>query len=208
MQQYSMRSILVKEYLSVKTNQIMINMRNAVILVLLSCSWLLLGCSSFGGGENQSSGNRGSVSSTSASQDSYDADGYDANGYDADGLDKNGYDKNGRSAEGYDGNGYDVHGFNDEGYNVEGYDEAGFDRNGRLKGGTYRAAVDYYNPATKVSKPYNLDVNVENGEITAISFPNNGYLNDDTITPAQVDNGGYAKIYGQEGRVYEVQIEL
>ena len=72
---------------------------------------------------------------------------------------------------------------------------------------TYSATVDYHNPATSYSATYTLDVEVEDCKVTVIHFPNDGYLNDDHITPEQIDDDGDAMIHGEEGKTYRIHIE-
>ena len=76
-----------------------------------------------------------------------------------------------------------------------------------FENGTYPAFVDYYNPQTGYSASYYLDVEVEYNQITIIYFPNDGYLDDDHIWPEELDENGYAFIYGEDDKSYEVQID-
>ncbi len=97
--------------------------------------------------------------------------------------------------------------YDEDGYDEDGYDEDGMDENGHIKDGTYPATVDYYNPVTGYAATYTLDVEVEDGEVTVIYFPNDGYLDDDHIYPGELDDDGYVEIEGEEGKTYEVQID-
>lgn len=72
--------------------------------------------------------------------------------------------------------------------------------------GTYSANVDYYNDETGFSNTYTLDVEVENCEVIQINFPNGGWLDSDHISPAELDDDGQCTIYGEEGKVYDVEI--
>jgi len=110
--------------------------------------------------------------------------------------------------DGYNEDGYNDDGYNEDGYNDDGRDEYGKDEYGDIEDGTYTAIVDYYNPATDYSATYTLDVEVESGEVTVIYFPNDGYLDDDHIYPSELDDGGYVSIDGEEGKTYDVQIDL
>ena len=47
--------------------------------------------------------------------------------------------------------------------------------------GTYDASVDYYNPKTGYSATYDLEVDVEDGEVVRINFPKGGWLDDDIL---------------------------
>jgi hypothetical protein len=73
--------------------------------------------------------------------------------------------------------------------------------------GTYTATVEYYNPDTDYSNTYDLEVEVEDNQVTVIYFPNDGYLDDDHIWPAEIDEEGYAYIEGENGKTYEIYIE-
>ena len=73
--------------------------------------------------------------------------------------------------------------------------------------GTYSATVDYHNPETGYSATYTLDVEVQNNEIVEIDFPKGGYLDEDHISPAELDDDGHAEVDGEEGRTYDVQID-
>ena len=81
------------------------------------------------------------------------------------------------------------------------------DEGPKFENGTYPAFVDYYNPQTGYSASYYLDVEVEYNQITIIYFPNDGYLDDDHIWPDELDENGYAFIYGEDDKSYEVQID-
>ena len=74
--------------------------------------------------------------------------------------------------------------------------------------GTYSATVDYYNPQTDYSATYTLDVEVENGVVMQINFPNGGYLDDDHITPEALDSNGECTIDGEDGKTYTIHIDL
>ena len=56
-------------------------------------------------------------------------------------------------------------------------------------GGDYEAEVEYYNPNTGTYSTYILKVNVENGELTHIYFPNGGWLDDSHFTPVDISSG-------------------
>lgn len=73
--------------------------------------------------------------------------------------------------------------------------------------GTYIASVDYYNPETGYSATYNLDVEVQDCQIVQINFPNDGYLDDDYISYADIDENGEATVFGEEGKTYNLTIE-
>jgi hypothetical protein len=72
---------------------------------------------------------------------------------------------------------------------------------------TYSATVDYDNPTTGYNTTYTLDVEVEDCQVVQIDFPNGGYLNDDHITPEDLDNNGDATIEDDRGRTFQVHID-
>jgi hypothetical protein len=77
----------------------------------------------------------------------------------------------------------------------------------KFEDGTYSATVDYNNPETGYSATYTLDVEVQDCQVVQINFPNDGYLDDDHISYADIDEDGYASIEGEEGKTYEIQID-
>ncbi len=73
--------------------------------------------------------------------------------------------------------------------------------------GTYSASVDYYNPVTEYSATYNLDVEVQDCQIVQINFPNDGYLDYDHITYADIDENGEATVFGEDGKTYNIRLD-
>ena len=76
-----------------------------------------------------------------------------------------------------------------------------------LEDGTYSASVDYNNPETGYSATYTLDVDVEDCQVVQINFPNDGYLDGDHITYADIDENGNASVDGEDGKTYEISID-
>lgn len=72
--------------------------------------------------------------------------------------------------------------------------------------GTYSASVDYYNSETGYSATYNLEVEVQDCQIVQINFPNDGYLDEDHITFADIDENGEATVFGEDGKTYKITI--
>lgn len=77
----------------------------------------------------------------------------------------------------------------------------------RIEDGTYSADVDYYNPDTGYSSNYTLDVEVQDGCVVVIDFPNGGYLDDSHIDPTELDKDGNCTVYDDKGREYEIHID-
>lgn len=72
--------------------------------------------------------------------------------------------------------------------------------------GTYSATVDYYNPDTGTSSTYTLDVEVENGELTVIHWPNGGWLDSSHFTPEDITSGS-CSFTSDEGNEYTVTLD-
>ena len=79
--------------------------------------------------------------------------------------------------------------------------------NNGIEDGTYSADVDYYNPDTGYSATYTLDVEVQDGCVTTIYFPNDGYLDDSHIDATELDDDGNCVIYDDEGREFSIHID-
>jgi hypothetical protein len=77
----------------------------------------------------------------------------------------------------------------------------------KFENGTYSATVDYFNPETGYSATYTLDVEVQDCQIVQINFPNDGYLDEDHISYADIDEDGNAIVEGEDGKSYEIQID-
>lgn len=73
--------------------------------------------------------------------------------------------------------------------------------------GSYSATVDYYNPETGYSQTYTLEVDVEDCQVIQINFPKGGWLDEDHISPAEIDEEGNASIDGENGKTYEVHLD-
>ena len=73
--------------------------------------------------------------------------------------------------------------------------------------GSYSASVDYNNPETGYSATYTLDLDVVDCQVVQINFPNDGYLDEDNISAADLDEDGNATVYGEDGKTYEIKID-
>lgn len=95
----------------------------------------------------------------------------------------------------------------------EGYDENESNAEKTLNG-TYDASVDYYNPKTGYSATYELEVDVEDGEVVRIDFPKGGWLDDDIhpsesrLSPAELDEDGEATMEDENGRTFKIKINI
>lgn len=106
-------------------------------------------------------------------------------------------------------NNYNSHESHSSSYsNEENEEENNEHPNGcKFEDGTYSATVDYNNPETGYSATYTLDVEVQDCQIVQINFPNDGYLDEDHISYADIDEDGNASIEGEDGITYEIQID-
>ena len=77
-----------------------------------------------------------------------------------------------------------------------------------VEDGTHSATVYYNNPQTGYSATYTLDVEVEDGQVVQIDFPNGGYIDSDHITPEALNSDGECTIYGDDGKTYSIHIDL
>ena len=77
----------------------------------------------------------------------------------------------------------------------------------KFEDGTYSATVDYSNSETGYSATYTLDVEVQDCQVVQINFPNDGYLDEDHISIADLDENGNAYVDGEDGKSYEIQID-
>jgi len=73
--------------------------------------------------------------------------------------------------------------------------------------GNYSATVDYNNSETGYSATYTLDVEVSDCQVVRINFPNDGYLDEDHISYADIDEDGTASVDGEDGKTYQIQID-
>ncbi|WP_188619294.1 hypothetical protein [Flavobacterium suaedae] len=55
--------------------------------------------------------------------------------------------------------------------------------------GTYCAEVEYYNPNTGTRNTYTLNVDVEDGDLTVIHWPNGGWLDETHFSPENISYG-------------------
>lgn len=63
------------------------------------------------------------------------------------------------------------------------------DATGDYPDGTYCAEVEYYNPNTGTRRSYDLDVEVQNGDLAQIDWPNGGWLDSTHFSPESISSG-------------------
>ncbi|MBB4636602.1 hypothetical protein [Longimicrobium terrae] len=71
--------------------------------------------------------------------------------------------------------------------------------------GTHLAAVQYFNPETGYSASYDLDVEVEDGAVVQIDFPDGGW--EDDFSDGEIDDDGSAFVEDADGRQFSIQVE-
>ena len=75
-----------------------------------------------------------------------------------------------------------------------------------IEDGEHEAEVQYYNPHTGTSSTYTLTVDVENGEVVKIYWPNGGWLDESHFTGADLDEDGNASFTSDKGYEYNITI--
>ena len=73
--------------------------------------------------------------------------------------------------------------------------------------GEYCATIGYYNSSTGTSSTYTLEVEVENGKLVRINWPNGGWLDSSHFSPPELEADGACSFSTFDGKEYEVQIE-
>jgi len=76
---------------------------------------------------------------------------------------------------------------------------------GEYEDGTYCADVEYYNPNTGTQSSYELEVEVEGGEVTQINFPS-GYLDQSNFSSGGELDGADTEIESDKGYTYTVHL--
>jgi hypothetical protein len=72
--------------------------------------------------------------------------------------------------------------------------------------GTYCAEVTYYNPNTGTTSDYTLSVEVVDNMVIQINFENGGWMDNDHMTPEELDENGQCTIINERNYEYTVQI--
>lgn len=96
--------------------------------------------------------------------------------------------------------------FNSQEDNYKNYSRLEFKKNNYFEDGIYRASVNYYNPKTKYTSKYFLNIRVQNGKVTKIIFPKGGYLDKEHINKTQIDNNGVALVIDDRNRKFKIKI--
>ncbi len=81
------------------------------------------------------------------------------------------------------------------------------DENLEYPDGRYCASVRYYNPNTGNISHYELDVEVENGELTTLYFPNGGWLDESHFSAPEIESDGSASFISDKGYQYDIELQ-
>lgn len=73
--------------------------------------------------------------------------------------------------------------------------------------GEYCASVAYSNDNTGYSSSYTLTVQVEDGKLTQIDWPNGGWLDDSHFDPPDVESDGSCSFTADDDRTFNIQID-
>ncbi len=73
--------------------------------------------------------------------------------------------------------------------------------------GQYCALITYYNPNTGTRSNYDLTIEIEDGLLTVIHWPNGGWLDESHFTPEEVDENGDVAFTTDRGYQYQVHVE-
>lgn len=93
--------------------------------------------------------------------------------------------------------------FHDEFSSNESHDE--FSSGKKYTDGEYNAEIKYYNSNTRKHSVYKLSVEVENGELVKIEWPNGGWLDDSHFSPPNISDGT-ASFKDDRGIEYDIRL--
>jgi hypothetical protein len=77
----------------------------------------------------------------------------------------------------------------------------------KFDNGKHAATANYYNPDTKYSATYELEVYVLNCKIIRINFSNGGWLDKDHIQPVEIDRNCNAMLKDDRDRIWKVHLQ-
>lgn len=83
--------------------------------------------------------------------------------------------------------------------------EAG-ETNCDFKDGIHSATVDYFNPKTKHTAKYELNVHVKDCQIVQIDFPNGGKLDESHISQKPINGNREAELQDDKGRQWKIHL--
>jgi hypothetical protein len=72
--------------------------------------------------------------------------------------------------------------------------------------GTYCAEIEYYNPRTGTNSIYTLTVELEDGRLVNINWPNGGWLDESHYSGVEISDSGEAYFESDRGYQFTLQI--
>lgn len=78
--------------------------------------------------------------------------------------------------------------------------------NTNYNNGTFCAEIEYYNPRTGTNSSYTLTVEVDNGRLVNIEWPNGGWLDESHYSDVEISESGNASFESDKGYQYTVHI--
>ena len=72
--------------------------------------------------------------------------------------------------------------------------------------GSYCADIEYYNPRTGTNSTYNLTVDIEDGKLVKIYWPNGGWLDESHYSGVEISDSGDASFESDKGYQYTLHI--
>lgn len=76
----------------------------------------------------------------------------------------------------------------------------------KFENGIHSATVGYYNPKTKYSTTYELEVHVSGCKVVRIDFPKGGWLDEDHIQPTKIDVNNDVTLEDDKGKIWKVHL--
>lgn len=80
------------------------------------------------------------------------------------------------------------------------------ERNANYDNGTYCAEIEYYNPRTGTNSTYTLTVEIEDGRLVKIEWPNGGWLDESHYSGVEISESGDASFESDRGYQYSLHI--
>jgi hypothetical protein len=81
-----------------------------------------------------------------------------------------------------------------------------FERRSNYENGTFCAQIEYFNPRTGTHSTYTLTIEVEEGRLVKIYWPNGGWLDESHYSGVEISDSGEANFETDNGYQYTLQI--